>query len=865
MPPRQRPSVKLSRADPTAGSSAGQSAGDTGAAAAHRLRKTRPLCSLKMVVSALTAVIVLVVASITFAITYTTGAKSTEDMGASFATSVVDAARIRVEDMFAEPVRQQQALVTQFLHDGYMLPSDDPTDFDVLEKMTQSLEVVTLRRMVAVNNLWFDDGSAIFQTIVSGENASSQVIYLFRSNARFITNSTTKCCSAYRADEYVLPDMTRRTTNPEPRFSLADARGEGFVGAKRFLANTDRGLWMLPTYVDSISPPAYTLPVVMSVRNRTHFLGISALGTSVASITDFLKRLECTPNGQVFVVDVTGTVVSTTYPANIVSLRITTSLTEAQLAPANCATSVNSAKPGATAWTIACRPYFKDFPYAPLRTIAVNHAALTSPTGDDIVLQTVKVDSAAYFVGASKIANEQRAFPLSILVFIPYNDVLGDVIRSRNIAIAAVCCTFVVACAASFLLIHAVLSPLQRVAVHMRQTARLRDVSDDDSLSRLREVHDLQVAFAGMNTAVKSFTRYVPREVVKDLMATGQLCTIQMTPTRCTVLFVDIAGFTTMCERVPTDELSRLVRVYFERMSSMVMTHGGLIDKFIGDCIMAVWGAPFAIGNQETRGALCAAMMERETRVAPLSDEFDAAGESLHVRVGVATGTVRAGNMGTSERMNYTVIGDDVNLAARLESLNKQFNTRVLLAQSTAERVAPVLALRLVHRIRVVGKDAPVEVYELLGLTASKVPPETAFLLRGADFEAAPLADMSMDASSAVSAASSYHSAYGSLSPTRPAVLATTLSLLEAAMRCDDPSLAVSSHALQSAELHSQAVRLFAASNFGSAITLLEELRALVSNGELDLASTTLLQQCENCLRSPPSPDFETVFHPSET
>jgi class 3 adenylate cyclase len=825
----------------------------------------RPRFTLKMAVSLLTAVCVLVVASITFAVTYTTGAKSTEDMGARFATSIADAARIRIEDMFAEPVRLQQALVSHVLEGGYMLPSDDPTDFDVLERLSLALDVaaLSLRSSLALATMLFDDGSAVNQVIFF--NGSQQISQRFRGNARFITNATTKCCVAYRVDEFVLPSMTRTTLNPVLQFPTADARIDGFVQAKSLLSTGTFGLWLNPVYIEVLDPHAYAWPAAMALRNRTHFLGIALLGVSITSIRSFLLQLDRTPNTVLFALDTAGTsgsVVATTLDINFITTRRTKNLVDASVTQSNCASTLASAPPGTTEWTIACRAYSSAFPYAPLNA-AANHKELVRPPSGKLVLKNLRVGGEDYFVIGGGIANSYRGFTLSVLVVLPHNDVLGDVIRSRNIAIAAVCCTFVVACAASFLLIHAVLSPLQRVAVHMRQTARLRDVSDDDSLSRLREVHDLQVAFAGMNTAVKSFTRYVPREVVKDLMATGQLCTIQMTPTRCTVLFVDIAGFTTMCERVPTDELSRLVRVYFERMSSMVMTHGGLIDKFIGDCIMAVWGAPFAIGNQETRGALCAAMMERETRVAPLSDEFDAAGESLHVRVGVATGTVLAGNMGSSERMSYTVIGDDVNLAARLESLNKQFNTRVLLAQSTAERVAPVLALRLVHRIRVVGKDAPVKVYEVIGLNASQMPSEITAQIRAADVDGASMADSFSDVMTASQARTAPSSSIARMHRD-PSSACATVKLLEDALRLSSAPLVLDHDRLFCAELHGQAVHEFAAAKFAVALATLQELRVNMPSGELDVASSILRDQCEASLKNPPGADFDGAYRATE-
>jgi adenylate cyclase len=197
------------------------------------------------------------------------------------------------------------------------------------------------------------------------------------------------------------------------------------------------------------------------------------------------------------------------------------------------------------------------------------------------------------------------------------------------------------------------------------------------------------------------------------------------------MLFVDIAGFTTVCERVPPDVLSGLVSQYFDRASRIVMEHDGLIDKFIGDCIMAVWGAPFGVANQEVKAALTGKLLDRETMVESAGKNWDEAGELLRVRVGISSGEVLAGNMGSADRMSYTVIGDPVNLAARLESMNKQLGTRVMVSEMTAASscaaVRPVFVLRLLMPIAVVGKDKPVKVYEVMGHPMTAVASSKSF------------------------------------------------------------------------------------------------------------------------------------------
>jgi len=345
------------------------------------------------------------------------------------------------------------------------------------------------------------------------------------------------------------------------------------------------------------------------------------------------------------------------------------------------------------------------------------------------------------------------------------------------------------------------------------------------------------------------------------------------------MLFVDIAGFTSMCERVPHDELSSLVSRYFGSMSAIVMRHGGTIDKYIGDCIMAVWGAPFAIGNQEARATLCAALMELEARSEELGGAFDAAGEQLAIRVGVATGSVLAGNMGSAERMNYTVIGDDVNLAARLEALNKQFGTRVMVAESTARGLpAGVFALRQLHRIVVVGKETPVGVFEVLGLREGALNAAVLTKLRQNDDEC-----------------QTDHSA--SFSDTMSAVSISSAELRELAKRGEDHELLrerqpmaklledafrnksdciADARALARAARHESALEHFSERRFAECVaTLRAPVPADVSSrrgtgttvsptlesiaDELDLAGQRLVDQAEQQLASP---DRDGVFVP---
>ena len=350
----------------------------------------------------------------------------------------------------------------------------------------------------------------------------------------------------------------------------------------------------------------------------------------------------------------------------------------------------------------------------------------------------------------------------------PRDYYFGESRRVRTILIAVAACVVVACLAVSVLVYLAVVRPIVVMSEAMGRISRLEpgrrrrntvaeaggtyqaadgpmriaapgSGSSEDSgpaLSELRPMHD---AFVKLDLALQSFTRYVPRGVVKELMASGQLCRLEMLPRNCSVLFTDIAGFTNLSERVAASDLSRLIHIYFSRMSRVVMHHGGIIDKFIGDCIMAMWGAPLPQEHHELKATLCAMRMDREARSAPLSVEFENAGEELNIRTGVNSGDVLAGNMGSDERMNYTVIGDNVNLASRVEAFNKQMGTRVMITGSTASHLQGKVLLRLLCRVSVVGKEMPVEVYEPVG-----VMPGTNNFLSAAELT---VADLNMDSS----------------------------------------------------------------------------------------------------------------------
>ncbi len=219
----------------------------------------------------------------------------------------------------------------------------------------------------------------------------------------------------------------------------------------------------------------------------------------------------------------------------------------------------------------------------------------------------------------------------------------------------------------------------------------------------------------------KMFSTMVSARVLERMEAEPDAVSLGGKEVEATVFFSDIRGFTSITEALSSARQVELTNSYMTAMTRTIMDSDGYVDKFLGDGVMAVWGAPFP--DSEHAEKACRAALRQQETIRELHDQWlEEFGVDIQVRMGVNTGRVTAGNMGSAEKFEYTVMGDVVNVAARLEPSNKDYGTRIIIGEPTRAELPDDLFVRPLDVILVQGKTQPVQIFELVGLRAEIDP-----------------------------------------------------------------------------------------------------------------------------------------------
>ncbi len=265
-----------------------------------------------------------------------------------------------------------------------------------------------------------------------------------------------------------------------------------------------------------------------------------------------------------------------------------------------------------------------------------------------------------------------------------------------------------------YFLTSVISAPLERLASKVDTIQTLSSTALPAVVSQIQEISVLSKAIETLDSAIKSFAAFVPVGLVRQLLDSDQKLELGGSSRFLTIFFSDLEAFSTLSEEVPAQELLLRVSAYLEIVTRCVNDEAGTIDKFIGDGVMAFWGAPALLEDHAWRSCVAALRIQRE--MGHLNERQKAHGaKPMKVRIGIHSDAVLVGNIGSKERMSYTVMGDGVNVASRLEGINKQYGTRICISHSVYKETGERLCVRPIADVVVKGRRASVPIYELLG------------------------------------------------------------------------------------------------------------------------------------------------------
>lgn len=328
-------------------------------------------------------------------------------------------------------------------------------------------------------------------------------------------------------------------------------------------------------------------------------------------------------------------------------------------------------------------------------------------------LHRIDIDGAPHLVALEPVDGVAGLAGTTVVIAAPLSDFTAEAAALLKKALAISVALIAAGIFASLLIARLVSRSLTRLAGDAARIGELDLEAAPPLASYVEEINTLSGAMATARGAIRSFALYVPRELVRKVIAAGRQDPGAALRQQVTVLFTDIRDFTTVSERHAPEDVVALLATYFERLNGVVEAHDGVIVQYLGDSIYAMWNAPEA--DPDHVGKACRCTLALVSAVAALNAENRAAGlPELVTRFGLHTGVAVVGSMGATTRRQYTAIGDTVNVASRLEGLNKEFGTTVLASAAIRDAARdPALRFHPLGAAQLKGRAAEIAVFEL--------------------------------------------------------------------------------------------------------------------------------------------------------
>lgn len=327
---------------------------------------------------------------------------------------------------------------------------------------------------------------------------------------------------------------------------------------------------------------------------------------------------------------------------------------------------------------------------------------------------TFEAHGQAYMASLTGLPKEigEGAF-LSIMA--PVSDLTANVDHIIRVSLVVSVLIFLVSIPVIFWLASSMSRALRQLELQANNLSHLNTQIEPMVKSRVKEIHVLASALHSSRVAMAEFGRYVPQALVRKILQSRETARIGGERRPVTLMFTDIAGFTTITEATRPEILLERLSKYFVGISAIIHAHGGTINKYIGDAVMAMWNVPESQGNHVS--AACQAGLEIQQFITKFNAELIAQGAPPFVtRIGIHTGEALVGHLGDHDHIEYTALGDAVNVAARLEGLNKNYATTILISDAVVDRLGGQFAVEFMESVVPKGRRAPVKVYSLTGL-----------------------------------------------------------------------------------------------------------------------------------------------------
>lgn len=422
--------------------------------------------------------------------------------------------------------------------------------------------------------------------------------------------------------------------------------------------------------------------------------GVFGVDIDVLDLSTFLANLQIAPQGQAILLDSDGNIVASPILDDLVVERETADGVSLELQHAS-----ESAMPAVAAL---------------IETVSMGDFVATGPESNNPLAGQVTTrfhSGGQNFIGVLQPILLEPNRELFIAITVPEDSLLAEINRTntRNILISLV--LVLLTLVTSFVIAKRLSRSLARLA---SASHRVRDLefAQEATSSRFREVDEVLQAFEQMKTGLRGFQKYLPLELVRVLLKKRQEPQLGGELIEVTILFSDIAGFTNITERTPPMEMSTRLGTYMGALTDCIEATGGTVVQYVGDGVMAFWGAPLPVENHPVKACEAAlACQEVIKDMWPEGDDFP----PFETRIGIHTTTVAVGHFGTPDRLFYSAIGDGVNLTARLEGANKQYDTRIIVSETTHPHLFDVFETRHLDRVAVKGKKEPCDIFELIG------------------------------------------------------------------------------------------------------------------------------------------------------